>query len=149
MATFIQHVSITANDPERAARILAAMTAGEPRPFRARGLSEGAWVCLWDAARNRLIEFIPCGTTIIPGSDSASFTKTDLPVSYYNACHVQLSVDVSLAHIQYIASQHGCRHYFRPASGGPLYEVWLEEQILIEFVSDEITQHIEKQNCSV
>ena len=27
---------------------------------------------------------------------------------------------------------------FRPRLGGPLYEVWLESQILVEFVSDEI-----------
>ena len=44
----------------------------------------------------------------------------------------------SLDHLKAVAESHGLHHRFRPRLGGPLYEVWLENQILVEFVSDEI-----------
>ena len=44
----------------------------------------------------------------------------------------------SLDHLKVVAEKHELHHRFRPRLGGPLYEIWLESQILVEFVSDEI-----------
>lgn len=49
-----------------------------------------------------------------------------------------LETEQSLDHLKAVAEVHGLHHRFRPRLGGPLYEIWIESQVLVEFVSDEI-----------
>lgn len=53
-----------------------------------------------------------------------------------------LETEQSLDHLKAVADKHELYHRFRPRLGGPLYEIWIESQILVEFVSDEI-RHLE------
>ena len=39
-----------------------------------------------------------------------------------------------------IAEKYQLVHRFRKHFGGPLYEVWLEDGLLVEFCSDEISK---------
>ncbi len=63
----------------------------------------------------------------------------------FNSTHFQIEVKTSLQDIKAVADRFGLTHKFRPSRGGPLYDVWFEEQLLIEFVSDEI-RNLVKQN---
>ena len=67
----------------------------------------------------------------------ADFRKMDSNVNY-KSTHFQLEVDTTLQTIKSIADEYKFRHSFRPNRGGPLYDVWFEDQLLIEFTSDEI-----------
>ena len=48
------------------------------------------------------------------------------------------TTEQSLDYLKAVAENHELYHRFRPRLGGPLYEEWIESQILVEFVSDEI-----------
>lgn len=132
----IKHLSITASDPERAARILGELTDGSVYPFTSKTM-EGAWVCAWDRRSGEMIEFIPNNYLLCPGKHAAEFRPVE-EVQNFNSTHFLLETAQSLDHLKAVAESHGLHHRFRPRLGGPLYEVWLESQILVEFVSDEI-----------
>ncbi len=135
----IKHLSIAVDSPARAAQILADLTGGTAQPFKTRTTMR-AWVCLWNAEKHELIELLPRDWVMYPTSEGASFKEINASNSY-NATHIQLETFTPLHQIQAIADKHGCQHYPRvnPRFGGPLYEVWIEEDFLIEFVSDEIS----------
>ena len=132
----IKHLSITAQNPERAAKILAKLTDGLAYPFPSRTM-EGAWVCAWDKQAGELIEFIPNNYLLCPGKHAAEYTLRE-EAQNFNSTHFMLETEQSLDHLKSVAEEYELHHRFRPRLGGPLYEVWIEAQILVEFVSDEI-----------
>ena len=56
----------------------------------------------------------------------------------YKSTHFQLEVDATVNEIKLVADKNSFRHVFRANRGGPLYDVWFEDQLLVEFTSDEI-----------
>lgn len=132
----IRHLSITVKNPETAAKALAEMTCGAAEPFISKNMT-GAWVCIWNRSKNHLVEFLPDGFLMYPTEYGADFKKMDSNVNY-KSTHFQLEVDIALDEIKIIANKYRFRHSFRPNRGGPLYDVWFEDQVLIEFTSNEI-----------
>ena len=134
----IVHLSVVVDAPERVARILAELSHGRVESFRTASMS-GAWVCMWGGDQDELIEFIPKGYLMCPAAEGVDFRPTTTAHGY-NSTHVQLEVDVMLGDIRAIADAHGCRHSLRrsPRLGGPLYDVWIEDEFLVELASDEI-----------
>lgn len=132
----IQHLSVSVKNPERAARALAEMTQGNAQAFTTRNMT-GAWVCLWDEKTNHLIEFLPNDYLMHPADYGADFKKLQFQQNF-NSTHFQLEVQTPLEELQRVADAYGFHHQFRPTRGGPLYDVWFEEELLVEFVSDEI-----------
>ena len=132
----INHLSVVVNTPEKTAQILADILGSSIKPFLSKTM-KGAWICSLDA-EDTLIEFLPKGYALYPTPLGANFKPVKVADTFYNATHVQLEVNIPLEHIQKIAESYKCHHYFRPKFGGPLYEVWLEEEFLVEFSSHEI-----------
>ncbi|WP_413291350.1 hypothetical protein [Bdellovibrio sp. HCB337] len=132
----IKHLSVSVKQPEQAAKALAEMTGGKAERFISRNMP-GAWVCIWDEKTNHLIEFLPDGYLMHPTEYGADFKKLDFDMNY-NSTHFQLEVKTPLSDIQEVADNYGLAHKFRPTRGGPLYDVWFEKMLLVEFVSDEI-----------
>lgn len=132
----IKHLSVSVHDPENAAKALAEMTSGNAKPFLSRNMS-GAWVCIWDESTNHLIEFLPNEYLMHPTEYGADFKKLDLKQNF-NSTHFQIEVKTPLMEIKAVAEKFNLTHKFRPSRGGPLYDVWFEDQFLVEFVSDEI-----------
>lgn len=132
----IKHLSVSVNNPERAAKILAEITSGEAQSFTSRSMT-GAWVCMWDEKSNHLIEFLPKNYLMFNADFGADF-KLMTESQNFNSTHFLLETDVALDKIKTVAEKHDCKHQFRARFGGPLYDVWFEEQFLVEFVSDEI-----------
>jgi hypothetical protein len=132
----ILHLSVTSKNPQKSSEILAELTNGKAMAFRSKSM-EGAWVCMWNEATNELIEFLPEGYLMQPTELGANFKKVETPHGY-NSTHFQIETDIPVSTIKAVADKHKCHNYFRPRFGGPLYEVWIEDQILVEFVSDEI-----------
>ena len=132
----IKHLSITAENPKRAAGILAELTVGFTYPFPSRTM-EGAWVCAWDKQMGELVEFIPNRYLLCPGQYAAEYLLAEEKQNF-NSTHCMLETEQSLDHLKAVAEKHELHHRFRPRLGGPLYEIWIESQVLVEFVSDEI-----------
>jgi len=84
-----------------------------------------------------LIEFIPNNYLLCPGKYAAEYRPFEA-IQNFNSTHFQLETEQSLDHLKAVADKHELHHRFRPRLGGPLYEIWIESQILVEFVSDEI-----------
>ncbi|MGQ3889863.1 hypothetical protein ACQUW5_12630 [Legionella sp. CNM-1927-20] len=135
----IRHLSVAVNSPEKCAQVISELSGGIPLKFKTRIAEMDAWICLWDARKNELIELLPKGWIMYPTSEGASFKKVN-KIDQSNSTHIQLEASTSITHLQRIANKYGCLHYYRksPRLGGPLYEIWIEEDFLIEFVSDEI-----------
>ncbi len=132
----IRHLSITAKNPEKAVTIMAELTGGTASPFPSKTM-EGAWACVWDKQASELIEFIPKNYLLVPGKYAAEYRMFEVEQNF-NSTHFLLETAQSLDHLKTVTDAYGLQHRFRPRLGGPLYEVWLETQILTEFVSDEI-----------
>ncbi|MGF1686575.1 hypothetical protein L4C36_07745 [Photobacterium japonica] len=139
----IKHLSLSAKQPQRCATILAALTGGEAKPFPSPTM-ENAWLCVWDEANNALIEFIPHDYALCYGEHGAVYERQAYPVAF-NAAHVMLEANKSIDELAGLADTYGLVHRFRPRFGGPLYEVWLEASLLVEFCSPEIQAYAEKK----
>ena len=92
---------------------------------------------MWDESTNHLIEFLPKNYLMFDADFGADFKLMDEPQNY-NSTHFLIETDTSVSNIKAIADKYDCNHKFRERFGGPLYDVWVEEQFLIEFVSEEI-----------
>ena len=132
----IKHLSVSVEDPESAAKTIAEMTGGVAKTFSSTHMT-GAWVCMWDEKTNHLIEFLPNDYLMYPTEYGADFKKLPMKQNF-NSTHIQLETDMPLSHIKKISDDRGFEHKFRPYRGGPLYDVWIEDQLLVEFVSEEI-----------
>ena len=135
----IKHLSINAHNPERSAHILAELTLGEAKPFPSASM-ENAWQCIWDENENTLIEFIPNNYALKFGEHAATYEKQD-KVQNFHASHFMIEASLSVLELANIADKYELMHRFRRKFGGPLYEIWLEEGLLVEFSSDEITAY--------
>lgn len=132
----IKHLSVVAKNPERCSVILAELSNGKSVPFRSKNML-GGYICMYGSETDELIEFLPEGYLLYPTELGANFKPANAPHGY-NSTHFQMEVDVSMEHIKSVADKYKLHHCFRPRFGGPLYEVWIEDQLLVEFVSDEI-----------
>lgn len=132
----IKHLSVSVQNPEHAAKALAEMTSATAKPFISRNMP-GAWVCIWDERTNHLVEFLPNEYLIYPTEYGADFKKLESKQNF-NSTHFQLEIKTPLVEIKAIADRYNLSHKFRPSRGGPLYDIWFEDQFLVEFVSDEI-----------
>jgi len=143
----IKHLSVSVNNPEKAAKALAEVTSGNAEAFISRNMP-GAWVCIWDEKANHLVEFLPNEYLMHSTEYGADFKKLEFKQNF-NSTHFQLEVKTPLKDIKTIADKFGLAHKFRPSRGGPLYDVWFEEQLLVEFVSNEIRSLIKQNNLSI
>ena len=87
---------------------------------------------MWDGGwEGNFIEFYPSDTTIVWRDSGPGFSKVKGEVGYMNATHVNLEIEKSAQEIARIADELGLKHAPRPSLG--VYDVWLEDQFLVEF----------------
>lgn len=132
----IKHLSLTAQNPQTTAERLAELSGGVAEPFPSKTM-DGAWLCVWNKAENELIEFIPSIYRIEFGKHAAEYNDQKQEQNF-NASHVMIETEKSVEWLRAIAEKHSLVHRFRSKFGGPLYEVWIEDYLLVEFLSEEI-----------
>lgn len=132
----IRHLSLTAQHPETAAQRLAELSGGVAERFPSKTMS-GAWLCVWNKDENELIEFIPDDYRLVFSNRGAEYQQQEQRQNF-NASHVMIETKKSVEWLKRTADKHGLVHRFRPSFGGPLYDIWLEKYLLIEFFSKEI-----------
>jgi len=133
MKTQLKHLSLAVRNPKAAAEKLAELTEGQAVPFHP---VTGGWVCLWGGWDNQFVEFYPKGTVIFNSGEGGDFR--DDPKAEGQPVHLNLSVGGSTADVVALAKRLGCPYHFRPGDGGPLHEVWLEEDFMVEIVTPDL-----------
>src|SRR5262245_53893698 len=137
----IHHVSIPARDPERVASVLAELLGGYHGPFI--GPFPGAWTVYAEDGFGTGIEVYPERMTLVPGAGDEMSGALDGEPQATSAFHALISVKCDRATIERIGAREGwrTRHFWR----GPgtvrlfeLYEMWIENRILLELVTEDM-----------
>ncbi|MPS33050.1 MULTISPECIES: hypothetical protein [unclassified Salinivibrio] len=134
----IKHLSVNSCRPKRSSEILAELTNGEAKAFPSKTMT-GAWMCVWSESDNELIELIPVQYKLTFG-DLAAIYEDQGKKQNFHASHFMLEANKTVDELVAIAEKYQLTHRFRKHFGGPLYEVWLEDGLLVEFCSAEISK---------
>ncbi len=127
----INHASVYAHDPKRAAEHLAALAGGVVRSFHP---CDGGWACLLEGEWNgALIEFYPRTATLAHEGGHVRFEKLD-PPARGGGTHFNLSLEKSRAEVEAICGARGLTHAWRDWAG--FLDVWLDDELLIECVCE-------------
>ncbi|OOE63669.1 hypothetical protein [Salinivibrio kushneri] len=134
----IKHLSVNSCRPKRSSEILAELTNGEAKAFPSKTMT-GAWMCVWSESDNELIELIPLQYKLTFG-DLAAIYEEQGEKQNFHASHFMLEANKTVDELVAIAEKYQLTHRLRKHFGGPLYEVWLEDSLLVEFCSAEISK---------
>jgi hypothetical protein len=127
----INHLSVASVNPKKSAEGLAKLTVGSSTQFYPL---DGAYVCFlsnreWSGC---FVEFYPLGYKLTQGPSGVKFVHVDSS-NYVNATHLNISLNKNHDEIAEAADELGLKHGPRGAMG--IYDLWLEDQILIEIVN--------------
>jgi hypothetical protein len=126
----IAHASLPADDPERAARILAEIMQGEAMPFPP---GPGCWMA-WAGDDSIELEISPRGAFMRFGEDGGTWERDERKRGGCDA-HVAICVNRPWAEILEIARKAGWpAARFKRGEHFHLNEVWVEGHFLVEFL---------------
>ncbi len=125
----IQHASVYADDPQRAAEHLAALCGGTVESFHPL---RGGWVCLFDRTwHGPLLELYPRTTRLIAVKGDVGFAKLDEPATGAGT-HFNLKVERTRGELEKICAERGLKCSWRGWAG--FLDVWVEDGLLVELV---------------
>ncbi|SPF02734.1 hypothetical protein SMA5143A_3492 [Streptomyces sp. MA5143a] len=129
----IHHLSISAANPEKVARVLAELMGGAVLPFPPH---PGAFMAFACDDNGTEVEVYPAETVLVPGADGTAFEKAPPPDR--TVTHFALSVAITREQVFKIAEKEGwrCQSVNRVESF-PLIEVWIENRTLVEVLVPE------------
>jgi len=132
----LHHLSIPAREPERVARTLAELLGGDVTPF---GPLPGSWIAWARDEAGTAIECLPLDTELRPGdgADGARFAIAEHP-SPFGATHAALSVDRSEEEIRAVAERGGWRAVRCERGPFSVVEVWVENAVMLEFLTPDM-----------
>lgn len=129
------HVSISALNPERVARAIAALWDGAAMPFPPVG--EGSWVAHAGDDRNTLVEVYPRGTEMFPGpGDGDAVGVVNPHGSRATATHIAIATPFEIDTVMDIAARHGwLAKYCKRGDAFGVIELWIENAVLVEVLT--------------
>lgn len=150
----INHISISARNPERVAKVLAELWNGYVYPFPP---CPGGFMVLADDGRGTAIEVTPINMEILPGENlpiedesfsaktpteeyEAKFTTRE-NYSEYTPTHVNINTHLTAEEVRRIAERENWRVLTCNRGEGlfQLIEVWAENRLMIEVMTPEMT----------
>lgn len=128
--TAIAHASIPADDPQRAAEVLAQIMGGEAMPFPPAGAD--SWMA-WSGDGAVEIEVSRRGLAMAYGKDQAEW-RADGVRRQLSETHIALCVERAASEVLDIARNAGwpARHCERGGGVFSLTEVWVEGAFMVE-----------------
>lgn len=136
----LHHISIAVENPPHVADVLAELWQTRAMPFP---LYPDCYIVFPGDQHGTAIEVYPLGQELIPGNPTLPDLKptaTATP-SRYSATHAAVSVPLSVEQIQQIADREGWySHYGDRASFFQVVEFWIENSVLLELLTPEMTQ---------
>jgi hypothetical protein len=134
----IHHFSISAENPQHVAEVLAEVMNGKVSPFPPH---PGSYIMLSFDKNGTAIEVYPLQTTLQPGEgeQDCQFKETSQP-AHFTATHAAISVDFIQEKIEAIGQREGWRVVrCNRNSFFDVMEFWLENRVMIEFLTPEMT----------
>jgi hypothetical protein len=127
------HVSIAADDPESAARMIAELWRGRAYPFPP--VAEGSWVAMAGDDRNSTVEVYPRGTELREGSEESLIVRGN--GGRYGPSHAAIASPLSVEEVTDIAARYGTSA--KVCNRGPFHviELWVEGCFLFEVLTPE------------
>ena len=123
----LHHLSISADNPENGAQVLAEIMGGTVVPFRP---NPGSFMAFALDEYGTEVEIHPAGTRLQP--DSPGFVTA--PPTERTATHFALSVGAPRERIFAIAEKQGWRCERTHRAEFPLVEMWIENRTLCELL---------------
>lgn len=155
----INHISISAYNPERVAGVLAELWNGYVFPFLA---CPNSFIVLADDGRGTAVEVTPINIELLPGEKlpvedesfnaqtpteefEAKFTERQT-FSEYTATHLNINTTLSAEEVKAIAKRMNWRVLTCNRGEGmfQLLEVWAENRLMIEVMTPEMTERYMK-----
>ena len=133
----IHHFSIAAENPQHTAAVLAEIMNGNVLPFASHS---GSYMMLSPDKYGTGIEVYPLKIVIQPGEgeQSCQFQETSHP-NNFTATHAAISVDSTQEQIEAIGHREGWRVIRCHRAFFDVMEFWVENRVMIEFLTPEMT----------
>ena len=150
----LNHISISVNDPEKVANVLAEIWDGLIAPFPP---AANSFIVLANDGKGSGVELTPIGTVIVPGEGlpteegfsnetkteefEAKFVKSDF-VPKFVATHLNINTKKSVEEIKEIGAREGWRTLVCNRGEGlfQLIELWVENTFMLEVMTPEMTE---------
>ncbi|MET1110076.1 MAG: hypothetical protein ABWX67_00970 [Allosphingosinicella sp.] len=128
------HISMAAERPEPAARLIAGLWQGRAYPFPP--VAEGSWIAMAGDDRGSAIEVYPLGTELHEGE--AAVRAVAARPSRNGPVHVAIATALETDAVIELARRFGAPA--RVCSRGPFHviELWVEGSFLIEVLTAEM-----------
>jgi hypothetical protein len=135
----IHHISISAKDPERVARVIAELWQAVALPFPP---FPGSYIVILNDGHGTAIEVAPLGLELKPGVDDQEVQPwMNERFSPYTATHAAISVQISEEQIREIAAREGWRvGTFDRGPAFRLIEFWIEDRFMLELLPPAMAQ---------
>lgn len=138
----IHHISISAQNPQRVAQVLAEILNGQTAPFFPH---PGSYIVMPLDKYGTAIEVYPLGSELVPGEgeQQCTFVQNTVP-SRFTATHAAISVPTTRQEIEQIAAREGWRVlYCNRDSFFDVIEFWVENRLMLELLTPEmVTQYL-------
>jgi hypothetical protein len=134
----IHHISITAQNPQRVAMVLAELWQGRAYPFP---MYPDSYIAFAGDAHGTAIEVYPLGTELVPGCIDLPALKTSQISTQFTGTHAAVSVPLNQQQIEQIAVREGWQTLL--GNRGPFFQVvefWLENRVLLELLTPEMAE---------
>lgn len=128
------HLSIAAERPKHAARMIAEIWRGRAYPFPP--VADGSWMAMAGDDRGTMIEIYPLGTELHRG-EALVADRAGLPVRH-GPVHAAIATDLSVAEVQAIAARYEAPAKVCPRGPFRVIEVWIEGNVMLEVLTAEM-----------
>lgn len=127
----IHHFSISAQNPDRVARVLAEIWQGKAYPFPP---NPGSYIVVPGDEYGSLIEIYPLGTELTPSSGNEPIFSRNPSPSKLTATHAAISVPTEEDAIAQIGDREGWRVQVCDRGSFHVVEFWVENRLLLELL---------------
>ncbi|HLL30515.1 MAG TPA: hypothetical protein VK403_05925, partial [Allosphingosinicella sp.] len=130
------HISIAAERPKQAARLIAELWGGRAYPFPP--VAEGSWIAMAGDERGSAIEVYPLGTELHQGEGESEVRPVAGLPSRNGPVHVAIATEFDFNEVKAIAKRFGAPA--KLCSRGPfqVIELWVEGCFLIEVLTPQM-----------
>jgi hypothetical protein len=127
------HISMAAERPEQAARLVAELWRGRAYPFPP--VAEGSWIAMAGDERGSAIEVYPLGTELHEGDGDSMVRALAGRPSRNGPVHVAIATELDLDEVKAIAKRFGAPA--KLCARGPFHviELWVEGRFMIEVLT--------------
>ena len=133
----IHHISVSAQNPQHVAQVLAEIFKGQAVPFPPY---PGSYMVVAMDEHGTAIEVLPSGVELVPGSGQVGCGYVQNPqAAQFTATHAAVSVPTSQIEIEQIGAREGWRVVRCDRDSFlDVIEFWVENTLMLELLTPEM-----------